>query len=69
MLLEMLLTGCQSWYLLGPVTRFKIVGEKVDYEVAQVPILAFRNSGDTLFPGPDDMQVIRADTVCTLLKP
>lgn len=53
----------QSWYLLGPVTRFQTVGDKVEYEVAQQPILAFRASGDATFPSADEIQVVCAKTV------
>ncbi|KAF2204224.1 Bet v1-like protein [Delitschia confertaspora ATCC 74209] len=34
----------KAWYLLGPVTRFHVVGEKVDYEIAQVKLTVIRNS-------------------------
>ncbi|KAF2490801.1 Bet v1-like protein [Lophium mytilinum] len=36
----------KAWYLLGPVTRFQVVGEKVDYEMAQVKLIVTRNSDD-----------------------
>lgn len=53
----------QSWYLLGPVTRFQVVGEHVDYEVAQQPISAVRVSGATKCPGAEDLKVMCAKTV------
>ncbi|KAH8431388.1 uncharacterized protein LDX57_009051 [Aspergillus melleus] len=56
----------KSWYLLGPVTRFQTVGEQVEYEVAQQPILASRISGDALFPEADEIQVVCAKTVSVL---
>lgn len=57
----------KSWYLLGPVTRFKAIGQSVEYEVAQQPISASRVSGDTPFPGPDEIEVICMNTVWALL--
>lgn len=53
----------QSWYLLGPVTRFQIVGEHHDYEFAQQPIYAVRTSGDTLNPTAEELKVFHAKTV------
>ena len=61
-----LLTFDKSWYLLGPVTRFQTIGQKVEYEVGQQPILASRVSGDDDFPGPDDIEVVCKDTVCAV---
>ncbi|KAE8151240.1 hypothetical protein BDV25DRAFT_171620 [Aspergillus avenaceus] len=52
----------KSWYLLGPVTKFRTVGEKIAYEIAQRPILAFRTSGNTPFPSSDEFSVICAET-------
>ncbi|KAK9547181.1 hypothetical protein V6Z96_004734 [Aspergillus fumigatus] len=52
----------KSWYLLGPVTRFLTIGEKVEYEIAQQSIIAFRSSGDAAFPGPDEIQVVSVRT-------
>ncbi|KAL5364778.1 hypothetical protein BJX96DRAFT_188066 [Aspergillus floccosus] len=52
----------RSWYLLGPVTRFQDIGEKVEYEIAQQSILAYRSSGNSGFPGPDEIGVICAKT-------
>lgn len=49
---------CQSWYLLGPLTRFQVVGEKVVYEVAQVPLTACRMSESTR-----DVKVFDENTV------
>lgn len=37
----------KSWYLLGPVTRFQLIGERVCYEIAQVKLIAVRTSSDT----------------------
>jgi hypothetical protein len=53
----------KSWYLLGPVTRFLTIGEKVEYEIAQQSVLAFRSRGDATFPGPDEIQVVCVRTV------
>ncbi|KAF1975894.1 hypothetical protein BU23DRAFT_362207, partial [Bimuria novae-zelandiae CBS 107.79] len=36
----------KSWYLLGPLTRFHTVGEKVEYEMAQVSLSVRRMSKD-----------------------
>ncbi|KAF1982120.1 Bet v1-like protein [Aulographum hederae CBS 113979] len=36
----------KAWYLLGPVTRFEIVGEGVDYEIAGVKLVARRTSDE-----------------------
>ncbi|KAJ9315495.1 hypothetical protein C8Q69DRAFT_472636 [Paecilomyces variotii] len=47
----------KSWYLLGPVTRFLNIGEKVEYEIAQQHICAFRTSSNGAFPGPGDIKV------------
>lgn len=52
----------KSWYLLGPVTRFQVVGEQVDYEVAQHPIYAVRTFGDDLNPTADELKVFSAKT-------
>ncbi|KAF3400108.1 Biphenyl dioxygenase subunit alpha [Penicillium rolfsii] len=52
----------KSWYLLGPVTRFQKVGERVDYEIAQEPIYVVRLSGDTLNPLPEELKVFHAKT-------
>ncbi|KAE8323963.1 hypothetical protein BDV39DRAFT_217453 [Aspergillus sergii] len=52
----------KSWYLLGPVTKFQNVGEKIEYEIAQQPILAFRASGSSPLPEPGEFQVICAKT-------
>ncbi|KAK1149823.1 hypothetical protein N8T08_003374 [Aspergillus melleus] len=52
----------KSWYLLGPVTRFQNVGEQVEYEVAQQPILASRVSGEARFPEADEIQVVCVKT-------
>ncbi|GAB1206965.1 hypothetical protein APSETT445_005668 [Aspergillus pseudonomiae] len=51
-----------SWYLLGPVTKFQNVGEKIEYEIAQQPILAFRVSGTSPLPEPGEFQVVCAKT-------
>jgi hypothetical protein len=48
----------QAWYLLGPVTRFEAVGEKVEYEVAQVHLTAMRMSDAS-----QDIKVFKGDTV------
>jgi len=53
----------QSWYLLGPVTRFQNVGEHHDYEVAQQPIYAVRTSGDTVNPTAEELKVFHVETV------
>ena len=53
----------QSWYLLGPVTRFQVVGEHVPYEVAQQPISAVRTSGETLNPVAEELKVVCTRTV------
>ena len=58
----------ESWYLLGPVTRFQTIGHKVEYEVGQQPISASRVSGETTFPGPEDIEVVCTDTVCALVR-
>ncbi|GKZ68382.1 hypothetical protein AnigIFM50267_003062 [Aspergillus niger] len=50
----------KSWYLVGPVTRFCDIGAKVEYEIAQQPIYVVRCSGEGLFPGQDEIQVICA---------
>ncbi|KAF2796466.1 Bet v1-like protein [Melanomma pulvis-pyrius CBS 109.77] len=34
----------KAWYLLGPITRFHSVGDKVGYEVAQISLTACRMS-------------------------
>ncbi|KAE8369104.1 hypothetical protein BDV27DRAFT_166382 [Aspergillus caelatus] len=52
----------KSWYLLGPVTKFQKVGEKIEYEIAQQPILAFRASGSSSLPEPGEFHVICAKT-------
>lgn len=54
----------QSWYLLGPVTRFQNVGEHVEYEIAQQPIYAVRTSGDALNPTAEELKVFCAKSVC-----
>jgi hypothetical protein len=59
----------QSWYLLGPVTRFLTVGEKVDYEVGQLPIYAVRVSGETKIPVAEELKVFSAKTVRTISMP
>jgi hypothetical protein len=53
----------QSWYLLGPVTRFQVVGEHVEYEVAQQPVSAVRISGEALNPVAEELEVVCAKTV------
>ncbi|PYH82249.1 hypothetical protein BO82DRAFT_353812 [Aspergillus uvarum CBS 121591] len=53
----------KSWYLLGPVTRFREVGAKVEYEIAQRPLVAFRCSGDGPYPDAEEIQVQCAETV------
>lgn len=53
----------QSWYLLGPVTRFQVVGEHVPYEVAQQPVSAVRTSGDALNPVAEELKVVCTKTV------
>lgn len=53
----------QSWYLLGPVTRFQVVGEHVPYEVAQQPISAVRTSGEASNPVAEELKVVCAKTV------
>ncbi|KKK23596.1 hypothetical protein ARAM_007258 [Aspergillus rambellii] len=40
----------KAWYLLGPVTRFRNVGEIVNYEIAQQPILAVRGFDEAALP-------------------
>ncbi|KAJ5882388.1 uncharacterized protein N7529_001060 [Penicillium soppii] len=52
----------KSWYLLGPVTRFQIVGEHVPYEVAQQPVSAVRISGETLNPLAEELKVVCSKT-------
>ncbi|KAF2256496.1 Bet v1-like protein [Trematosphaeria pertusa] len=42
----------KSWYLLGPLTRFGVVGEQVGYEIAQVALTACRMSEE-----PRDIKV------------
>jgi len=51
----------KCWYLLGPLTRFTNVGEKVEYEIAQVKLTAFRNSNKV-----EDIGVIAKDGGITL---
>lgn len=53
----------QSWYLLGPVTRFQVVGEHVSYEIAQRSVSAVRTSGETLNPVDEELKVVCAKTV------
>lgn len=48
----------KAWYLLGPVTKFHTVGEKVEYEVAQIRLVACRNSEE-----PNDIKVYNEETV------
>ncbi|KAF1995061.1 Bet v1-like protein [Amniculicola lignicola CBS 123094] len=38
----------KAWYLLGPVTRFNVVGERVVYEIAQISVTACRMSGASI---------------------
>lgn len=45
------------------MTRFQVVGEQVDYEVAQHPIYAVRTSGDDLNPTADELKVFSVKTV------
>lgn len=45
------------------MTRFQVVGEQVDYEVAQHPIYAVRTFGDDLNPTADELKVFSAKTV------
>jgi len=52
----------KSWYLLGPVTRFLNVGEKVDYEIAQAAIQVLRVKDTCPFPGSGDIKVISSKT-------
>ncbi|KAF2662201.1 Bet v1-like protein [Lophiostoma macrostomum CBS 122681] len=47
----------KAWYLLGPLTRFEAVGEKVSYEVAQVALVACRMSEEL-----KDVKVFNLDT-------
>ncbi|KAF2261449.1 Bet v1-like protein [Lojkania enalia] len=47
----------KAWYLLGPITRFEEVGEKVGYEVAQVSLVACRMS-----EAPQDIKVYDEST-------
>lgn len=47
----------KAWYLLGPVTRFRNVGEEVDYEIAQIRLTVRRNS-----EGVRDIKVYAADS-------
>ncbi|KAL4918099.1 hypothetical protein BDW62DRAFT_201209 [Aspergillus aurantiobrunneus] len=54
----------KSWYLLGPLTRFRNVGELVDYEIAQQPIHAVRRTGDAHMPVSEEIKVTCADTAC-----
>lgn len=58
-----MLNCVQSWYLLGPVTRFQNVGEHADYEIAQQPIYAVRTGGDSLNPSAEHLKVFCAKTV------
>lgn len=53
----------QSWYLLGPVTRFQVVGKHVPYEVAQQPVSAVRTSGEALNPVAEELKVVCVETV------
>lgn len=53
--------------MLGPVTRFMNVGDKVEYEIAQKQICAFRTSAGSAFPGPGDIKVTSTSDVCYLL--
>lgn len=48
----------KSWYLLGPVTRFRNVGEEVDYEIAQIRLTVRRNSEEVR-----DIKVYAADSI------
>jgi len=50
------MTSGQSWYLLGPVTRFRNVGKEVDYEIAQIRLTVRRNSEEVR-----DIKVYAAD--------
>ena len=50
------MTSEQSWYLLGPLTRFRNVGEEVDYEIAQIRLTVRRNSEEVR-----DIKVYAAD--------
>ncbi|KAL1970262.1 hypothetical protein VTN77DRAFT_5422 [Rasamsonia byssochlamydoides] len=52
----------KSWYLLGPVTRFLNLDEKVTYEIAQEEIYAVRVSDSSHFPGPGDIKVFSTRT-------
>ncbi|KAI2726545.1 hypothetical protein CBS147354_4260 [Penicillium roqueforti] len=52
----------KSWYLLGPVTRFQVVGEHVSYEIAQRSVSAVRTSGETLNPVDEELKVVCAKT-------
>ncbi|PSN64141.1 Bet v1-like protein [Corynespora cassiicola Philippines] len=47
----------KAWYLLGPLTRFEVLHEKVDYEVAQVPLFAMKVSEE-----PGDVKVYNKNT-------
>lgn len=51
-----MMTSGQAWYLLGPVTRFRNVGEEVDYEIAQIRLTVRRNSEEVR-----DIKVYGAD--------
>ncbi|KAL2871362.1 aromatic ring-hydroxylating oxygenase subunit alpha [Aspergillus lucknowensis] len=52
----------KSWYLLGPLTRFKNVGETVSYEVGQQPVSAVRSCGEADLPVAEEIKVVCADT-------
>lgn len=45
------------------MTRFRTIGDKVEYEMAQKSISVSRVSGDSSFPGPGEIQVFCLDTV------
>ncbi|OCK80004.1 hypothetical protein K432DRAFT_405076 [Lepidopterella palustris CBS 459.81] len=51
----------KAWYLLGPVTRFQTIGEKVEYEIAQIKLTVCRNSEDprdiNVYAGQDDIEL------------
>ncbi|KAL4945143.1 hypothetical protein BDV06DRAFT_219675 [Aspergillus oleicola] len=60
--LALIINELQSWYLLGPLTRFQTVGEVVRYEIAQQTIQAVRSAGDAHMPVSNEIQVTCADT-------
>lgn len=47
----------KAWYLLGPLTKFRTVGETVEYEIAQISLTVCRISDS-----PRDVKVLNGQT-------